>query len=489
MNNFSSVIVVGGGTAGLISALILKTRFPKKNIKIVKSNKIGIIGVGEGSTEHWGNFMTYCNITHEELIKECDATIKLGVMFEDWTEKPYFHSITSKLHNVRFGQYLASFGFYINSNIDQIEATDQIYKNNDIYLKELEKNNFSINQFHFNTNKLNNFLIKKCLERNIEIFEDEIKDIVIKNKKIVKVIGEKKKYYADFFIDSTGFKRLLISKLGAKWKSYSDYLKLNHAIAFQTEDTDNYNIYTLAKAMKYGWMWRIPVYGRWGNGYIFDDTLINAKQAKQEVELLLNKKIEIGRDIKFDPGALDKVWISNCVAVGLCANFVEPLEATSIGTSINQLFLLMHLLENYDKNTIDIYNKKINLIMENVRDFIFMHYMVKRNDTKFWKKIKKITPPKTLKNNLKMWKNRLPINEDFKETNYYLFFEQNWASVMWGLNLVDKEKIKKEYNNYNIDWKNICLQNFDNYKNYFNSPKINHKNFLQIIRKTKESND
>ena len=121
-----------------------------------------------------------------------------------------------------------------------------------------------------------------------------------------------------------------MSKLGAKWNSYNKYLKMNEAIAFQTEDTDNYNTYTLARAMDYGWMWRIPVYGRWGNGYIFNNEYINAGQAKKEVEKLLGREINVARNIKFDPGSLDRVWIKNCLAVGLSANFVEPLEATSI---------------------------------------------------------------------------------------------------------------------------------------------------------------
>src|SRR6056300_901408 len=112
--------VLGGGTAGLISALILKTRYPKYNIDIIKSDKIGIVGVGEGSTEHWKEFMKFCNISPQELIKKADATIKLGVMFEDWTEKPYFHSVTNLLQTTRFGQYQAAFGHFINSNDNQL---------------------------------------------------------------------------------------------------------------------------------------------------------------------------------------------------------------------------------------------------------------------------------------------------------------------------------------------------------------------------------
>ena len=99
------ICIVGGGTAGLVTALILKTRFSSLQIDIIKSDKIGIIGVGEGSTEHWKEFTDFTGITIKELIKETDATFKGGIMFEDWTKQPYYHSIISSISDIKFGQY------------------------------------------------------------------------------------------------------------------------------------------------------------------------------------------------------------------------------------------------------------------------------------------------------------------------------------------------------------------------------------------------
>jgi len=483
----NKITIVGGGTAGLISALILKTRFKDKELEIIKSDKIGIIGVGEGTTEHWSNFMNYVGINQKELIKECNATVKYGVMFEDWTDKPYFHNINSFLETNKFGQYQAGFGNLISKNKEQIESTERLYKKNEMIFDELNENQLSVNQYHFDTFKLNEFLLKKCKERNITIIDDVITDVNINESgNITSLVGGKNNvssYKSDFFIDCTGFKRQLITKMGAKWNDYNDYLKLNHAIAFQTEDTENYNVYTLSKAMKYGWMWSIPVWGRWGNGYIFDDTLIDSEQAKKEVEEVLGKEIKVARDIKFEAGALDKPWIGNCLAVGLCANFIEPLEATSIGTSINQMFLLMHHLENYEQTDIDDYNKKMNSVMENIRDFVFVHYMVKRKDTDFWKKVTELEPPKTLKENLKRWKTRLPIKDDFNDTNYHLFFEQNWASVLWGLELFDKDKITKEYNSYPDNFKEFIEKNLKSLDDFYEkNQQIAHKLFLTLYR-------
>jgi hypothetical protein len=480
-----NLTIVGGGTAGLISALILKKRFQNLEIQIVKSEKIGIVGVGEGSTEHWLEFMKFCDISHQDLIKECDATIKSGVMFENWTPKKYYHSINSMYQSeTKFAQYLAGFGYTISNNIDQIETTDQNYINNTVLKNDLEYGNSPSNQFHFNTFKLNEYLIKKCTKNNIPVIIDEIKDVQLnKDGEIYKLVGEKKEYISDFYIDSTGFKRLLMSKLGAKWNSYSKYLKMNEAIAFQTEDTDNYNTYTLARAMDYGWMWRIPVYGRWGNGYIFNNDYINAEQAKKEVEKLLGKEIEIARNIKFDPGSLDKVWIKNCLAVGLSANFVEPLEATSIGTSINQMFLFMHYLSNYNDNDVEEYNSKVNSIMNNIRDFIFLHYMVDKDNSQFWKDIKKLPVPETLANNLEKWKYRLPINEDFAETNYFLFYESNYTSVLHGLNKFNLNNIKNEYESHSPWLKNYTEKLI--YKQgilHNHKVTISHKEYLNAIK-------
>ena len=288
MKPVKKILIVGGGTAGLISALILQKRFEKIKIHLVKSNKIGIIGVGEGSTEHFGEFINFTGITPKMLIKETDATLKYGVVFENWMKESYFHNVTKGISSLVFGQYLSGYAHSIINNFKPKKYT------NGFCLDNMVLSNPFPNQYHFNTFKLNDFLIERCKLAGVKIFEDEIKDVIVKDGKINYLKGEKKKYKYDFYIDSTGFKKLLISKLGAKWNSYKDYLPMNEAIAFPTKDTEEYAPYTLSRAMKAGWMWRIPTYGRWGNGYVFNNNYINKDEAQKECEKYLGHKIKIG---------------------------------------------------------------------------------------------------------------------------------------------------------------------------------------------------
>ena len=463
--------IVGGGTGGLVTALILKARFSNFKIDIIKSDKIGIIGVGEGTTEHWQEFMNYCGISLKELLDETGATFKYGVMFEGWTKKKYFHNVISDFSNIKYGQYLGGYAYAIKNKLNSNQYTDASCFKNKINPISLP------NQYHFDTYKLNAFLLKKCKERNIKIIEDEIINIE-KNKNNIDNIKSKKKIYKyDLYIDSTGFKRLLISKLNSKWISYKKYLPLNEAIAFQTKDTTEYNPYTLAKAMKAGWMWRIPTQGRWGNGYVFDNKYINAEEAKKECEDYLKIKINIGKNIKFEAGTLDKVWIGNCLAIGLSSSFIEPMEASSIGCTIQQAFILMHCLPNY-KSNIEFYNNRFKELIENIRDFVVIHYLVDKKDTEFWKR--KVDLPNSLEKNLKKWSSRLPINEDFK-TKYSLFQEANFAIILKELNLTHKDLITKEFNSLNIDIQRDIKQKVLNYIK-IEHKSMGHKEGLQLIR-------
>jgi hypothetical protein len=483
MKHVKSLTVVGGGTAGLISALILKERSTLE-VNLVYSSNIGIVGVGEGSTEHFKEFMDFIGIKGSEIVTECDATFKIGIMFDDWIKnKKYMHTVGPSFSNI-VGQYSHVYAKQVSEGLQYIYP-DSVLQNKVAAQSINIDNTPATNQYHFNTFKLNDFLKKKAIEKGINIFDDDILYVELdQNGFIDYVVGEKTKYKSDFYIDATGFKRVLMNKLDVKWKSFSKYLKLNSAITFPTADENNYNFWTLAKAMDAGWRFKIPTWGRHGNGYIYDDNFINADQAKLEIEKELGYQIEVGKTFKFDPGALETVWTKNCVAMGLSGCFFEPLEATSIGLTIQQSFLLMHRLQNYDEKIIKEYNESFENITENIRDFIVLHYLTKRNDTEFWKNILTVEIPESLKYNLEKWKTKLPIREDFrKDSSYTLFSSSNFIVVMAGLDLFNNDAILKEYqflsknikNNAEVMINSMIFQ--DQAKQY-----LNHKEIIKIIR-------
>lgn len=478
------IIVVGGGTAGLVTAMILKKHL-RAEVDLIYSDSIGIVGVGEGSTEHFSEFMQFVGIDHVDLVKSTDATFKSGIMFVDWTKKPYLHSVDPAFASKQ-GQYSHVYGRQIAAEAEYITSRHVWDSNiNSWFMRHKEAS--PVNQYHFNTFKLNEFLSKHAANPlNVKIHEDNVKEVVVSVEgKIEKIIGEKNEYEADFYIDATGFRRLLIGKLGAKWESYGKYLKMNSAIAFPTEDEENYNMWTLSKAMEAGWMFRIPIWGRYGNGYIYNSEYTDEEKAVLEIEKYLGKSIEVARRFTFDPGKIDKAWIGNCCAVGLSSSFIEPLEASSIGSSIQQAFLLMHMLIGYTDKTAQQYNKMFDDIMENIRDFVALHYITDRNDSKFWKDVKNVEIPSSLSEKLEIWNSRLPIREDFAgKSNYILFKENHHTVVMQGLGLFDVEKIKDEYLYHSADVRNSADRAIEEHQRFESSiSTVSHKELLQNYRK------
>ena len=482
------ILVVGGGTAGFVSALILKKRFGiNAKVDLVKSNNIGTIGVGEGSTEHWYEFMKFVNIPFTQLILKTEATFKTGIFFKNWSNKHYLHNV-NHLYDRTYGQHRIYFEKLIIDDLplSSYNCIKSLIDTNYLNREGMSINdNLPANQFHFNSLKLIEFLQESFEMVGGNVFTDDIKDVILNNKgEIDKVKSNDREYEYDFYIDCTGFKRLLISKLGVKWNSYKDYLKMNCAMVFPTKNKEDIDMFTTAEAMNSGWRFEIPIQSRRGNGYIFDKNYITPDKAKEEIENHFGHEIEVNKVIDFDPGTLDKFWIKNCVAMGLSGSFVEPLEATSIGTTIQQSFILMHYLKNYNETVIKKYNDSMNDIMTNIRDFIQLHYITNRNDTDFWRSLKDVKISDTLKEKLKLWKHRLPISEDFnKQSDYILFKDVNWIHILYGMNLIDVEKIKE---NHNFNSSQIIENVKDDIKNTRQNEKnvntITHKQYLDIFK-------
>ena len=481
------IIVLGGGTAGLISALVLKKKYPLYEITLIESDSIGIIGVGEGSTEHWRQFLDYCEIDTATLVRETDAALKKGIKFENWNGdgKSYFHALTNPFYDEYISGTPIKDSFIKNILINKINSYDLLTDTN---LVNYNSGIRSTNQYHFNTIKLNEFLHNISSKRGINFIKTTIKEVVLSQLgDIDSLIDEEdNKHSADIFIDSSGFKRVISSKLGTKWVSYKKYLPMNHALAFPTADVSDLKPYTLSRALSSGWNWRISTQGRYGNGYVFCDDFIDSTKAHDEVQSVYSEEVKVAKDIKFEAGRVDKFWVNNCISVGLSASFVEPLEASSIGNSILQSFALAQMLDSWfvDRKISNVYNKRFTECFDNIVDFVQLHYFTKRRDTEFWRALPNMMVKTDFNENyLEMFKRALPPQSLFNGSNNYIMFNApNYIQVMQGLELFDLDYIKK-YNSDGVDVMNMELNKYNEYLNDFKrSNLIEHSVLLQQNR-------
>ena len=446
MQHIKNLAIVGGGTAGLTTALILRAQYPQLPITLIESSRIGIIGVGEGSTEHWATFMSQCNITLEDLFRNTGATFKYGINFQDWTHpgSQYVHSVSEAyVVPLPTGHKLA----YPWMIAQGCEAHELIH---DWILPSLHRPpHDTVNQFHFDTHKLNSYLHTLCEQRGIEIVEADIADVGLDDqggiKSLTSLEGQTLSY--DFYIDCTGFARLLAHKaLGAEWISYREYLPMNSALAFQTPAQDTIPSWTLARAMNSGWMWRIPTQDRWGNGYVFDDRYTSFEDAQREVEQLLGHPIEPARKLTFEAGRLNKAWIHNCVSIGISSSFVEPLEASTIGAGIQQALEFASRFAAYaqgDTTQPDLYNTWNTELINNILSFIALHYRTTRADTPFWSQVQNLPTTEHFDAYFASFQERVPDAAAFPDRSV-MFKEANWLIVMQGLNQLPYQAVQRD---------------------------------------------
>lgn len=483
------IIVLGGGTAGLISALVLKKTYPLYEITLVESDSIGIIGVGEGSTEHWRTFLDYCQIDTATLVRDTDAALKKGIKFENWNGdgKSYFHALGYPFYD-EYNQSNPIKNSFIKSVImNQLDSYDPLTETN---LINYSGGIRSTNQYHFNTNKLNEFLHKVSSDRGINFVKATVDQVILNDSGDIESIVDDTgtSYSADFFIDSSGFKRVLSSKLGVKWVSYKKYLPMNHALAFPTNDISDLKPYTLSRALSSGWNWRISTQGRYGNGYVFCDDFITSDKAHAEVQSVYSEEVKVAKDIKFEAGRVDNFWVNNCISIGLSASFVEPLEASSIGNSILQAFGLAQMFDSWfvNRSISKVYNKKFTECFDNIVDFVQLHYFTRRNDSTFWKALPgMMTKTDFNAEYLEMFKKALPSPSLFAGNNNYIMFNApNYIQVMQGLEMFDLEYIKG-YTNQSIG-DDLIKKELDKYNSYLNdigqTPLIEHKVLLEQNR-------
>jgi len=476
--------ILGGGTSGLVAGLIIKKWNPLINITVIESKNIGIVGVGEGSTEHWRYFMEIANINMSELIRRTKATFKTGIKFTNWNGDNTFYMHT--LHDTYTHAMPNGVpGVMLKSLAEQLPTYPQHLVDSLVY-PPLDT---AVNQFHFDTFLLNEFLHEKCVDANINFVIDDIDDVLVDHQGFAStLISKNKTYNFDFFIDCSGFKRVIASKLGAKWISCESNLPMNSAFNFATDLDDNFPSHTTSHALANGWMWKIPTQERYGNGYVFSNNFTSLDNAVEEVEAVLGHNISVNKTFNFNAGYVDQFWIKNVVSIGLSGSFVEPLEASSIGTSIQQSLALSKVIHQWRRGNDVVasrYNKQMEKVAQNIIDFVQLHYLTQRNDTEFWKSTSEIVLTDFNRETLKYFKHNLPLDIDFMEP-YILFRSDNWIQILNGINYFNLNSIKDIWHNQDKTYKDIASIKLLNDREFFSKvPPIGHKDALTMLMDSK----
>lgn len=450
--------IVGSGTAGLITAIYLRKVFPLSSITIVSSSNIGIIGVGEGSTEHWAQFMDACDIPREEMIEATSATHKYGIRFENWSThtKDYFHSVGEIDDIYAHGLFAGYMGFEEQGKLFTTQTSSVGLVKDKISRQSLHK---GTNQFHFDTNKLNEYFTSLAFKRGVKFVDASVKAVHINAEygTIDSVTTEfDETVSADFWFDASGFNRILMKGMGADtWVSFSDYLLCNTAIPFPTESDPSGKIkaYTRARAASSGWVWEIPTQERRGNGYVFSSDFISTDEAVSELQIMTGHKIENPRVISFDAGHIKDCWVKNCCAVGLSSSFVEPLEASSIGSSIQQIKHLIPYLASYTPSSSASqkhYNRGFEKMMRNILSMIRMHYYSDKKESKFWEEMAHMPINEELQMIIDLWAERPPSRYDFDSSSGEMFLAPHMAHVAQGQGLLNSDSCTRAINRLNI---------------------------------------
>ena len=459
-----NIVVVGGGTAGWLAAFLISKTHPNYKVTLIESSKIGIIGAGEGSTGTLTSIVRNVDwdfgLNEEEFLRKTKASIKLGILHKDWKDlnTEYIAPIdgpssarfagigtpVSLFHQLAFDKpiHMASYnGYCIEYN------SSSFYSNLD---------NAGSHAYHFDGRLVGAFFKEKSpLVKSLDAIVKDV-DVNSAGEIVSLTLDDGSQVFGDFFIDASGFSRILAKAQDIKWVSYKEHLPVDTAIPFLIPFGDKEKIrpITTAWAQKNGWMWKIPTQERYGCGYNFSSQYTDVEAAKKEVELSLGHEITPIKVINFEPGKLETVWNKNCLSIGLSAAFLEPLEATSIHSTIVQLlgFVFNNLRDTVDETcnmgAVRAYNDIASVMYDGFRDFLSVHYASSRTDSEFWRDVSR-DDRRTDKArdilNISSYR-ALSDMDFFKSTGFEGSVLHNW--VLAGLGKLTKETAIKELEFY-----------------------------------------
>ena len=404
----NKIIIVGGGSAGWMVASTLVNRFPNKDITVIESPNIPIVGVGESTLGQINHWLKMLGIKDEDFMPHTDASYKLSIRFEDFYKKGdggFHYPFGDVVETKKLG--LKQWWFEKKARYPETPVTDYanwLYQNmalvnNNVIFKneknELDHFDFQYHTaYHFDATKFGLWLKDHyCIPRGVKHIKEDIKTIEQDDNGIKSL---NKKYKADLFIDCTGFKSLLLGEtLKEEFISFEDILPNNKAWATKIpykNKKKELESFTNCTAIENGWVWNIPMWTRIGTGYVYSDKFVDDETALKQFQKHLGKKAPKNKsdykNIKMKVGIHKRLWIKNVAAIGLSAGFIEPLESNGL-YSVHEF--LIELVRNLKREKVsqwdkDNYTFTCRQKFENFVEFVALHYALShRDDTEYWK--------------------------------------------------------------------------------------------------------
>ncbi len=441
------VVVVGGGTAGWMTAAALRTLLPGRcTVDLVELQEIGIVGVGEATLPHIRGFNERLGIDEADFMSATKATFKLGIDFENWGRigDRYIHPFGTfgrGQGEVDFHQYwlrLRHDGVAV-PDLEQYSMACMMARLGkfDLPAKDPDDIASTFNYaYQFDATLYAPYLRARAERLGCRSTEGRIVDVELNGESgdvEAVILADGQRIAGDLFVDCSGFVSLLIGKaLEEPFEDWSKWLPCDRAVAMPCRTETAITPYTGVIAMNSGWRWRIPLQHRTGNGYVYSSAFATDEQTRSDlVDAVEGEPIAEPRVLKFKAGRRRRSWVRNCVAVGLASGFLEPLESTSIyliQAAITALVELFPQTPIADSDR-DEFNRVIDLEYDRIRDFLILHYhATERSDSAFWNYVRTMEIPDTLAEKLDLFRRRGRVVK-YREG---VFLEASWIAVYLG---------------------------------------------------------
>jgi tryptophan halogenase len=439
------IVIAGGGTAGWIAAATF-ARFlgNRASITLVESDEIGTVGVGEATIPQIHNLVIGLGLDQADFVRRTNATFKLGIEFVGWNgeRESYIHSFGQTGRGVGLipfrqlwlrGRGLGVAADYGDYSFNIAAARLGRMAKEDGGSSTIPDLAYA---YHFDASLFALMLRDYAEERGVRRVEGKIVEVERdpQNGDIAWLtLDGERRIAGNFFVDCTGFRSLLLGKaLDVPYLDWSHWLPCDSALAVPCEPSDAFRPYTQAMARPAGWQWRIPLQHRTGNGHVYCSSLMSDDEAAALLLANLDgAPLADPRPIRFTSGRRATFWSHNCIALGLAAGFMEPLESTSIHLTQSALGRLLNLLPG-DLTRMssgrDTFNRLSEIEWARVRDFIVLHYFANGRDGPFWDQCRRMELPATLADKIALFRESgLFIREEDE-----LFQDDSWGQVMIG---------------------------------------------------------